>query len=353
MSITVLSLENRDTWNQFLRRLPLEQQDIYYSPEYYALYENYGEGKAQCFVFEVGDYLALYPFLINSINQLGYNLDKEYYDIQGAYGYNGVVTSSYHPDFIECFYQAFDAYCERDNIIAEFTRFHPLLKNENFSKKNRDVIFDRRTVYLALNKPYEFVFKEFQTTTRKQIKRATNRYNIKVHHFENDLSVLDDFWFIYTESMKRINAVPYLYFTKDYFRSLLSIKGCHCFFAYYNNQPIAAITAFYNKTYIHGHLGGSLTEYLNLSPFSLLYSEMIKFGQEKSCRYLHVGGGASNNSDDSLYKFKLNFSNTSGEFYIGKKIHNQAIYELINTQWETKYPEKIDNYGKFALKYRY
>jgi hypothetical protein len=45
---------------------------------------------AKCFVYQKGSNITLYPFLINSVNALGYNLDKEYFDIQGAYGYNGV-----------------------------------------------------------------------------------------------------------------------------------------------------------------------------------------------------------------------------------------------------------------------
>ena len=72
------------------------------------LYENNGDGKAQCFVFEENDEIALYPFLINSVNELGYDLDNEYFDIQGAYGYNGAVSSSYDEDIIKKFLFCFE-----------------------------------------------------------------------------------------------------------------------------------------------------------------------------------------------------------------------------------------------------
>jgi hypothetical protein len=103
MNWKILTLKDRDEWNNSIRALPIAQQDIYYTPEYYSLYENYGDGKAQCFVFEKDGEIALYPFLINSVNDLGYDLDDEYYDIQGAYGYNGVVSSIHNESFIDAF----------------------------------------------------------------------------------------------------------------------------------------------------------------------------------------------------------------------------------------------------------
>jgi len=348
----VLSMKDSGKWSNLLRQIPNFQQDIYYTPEYYSLYEELGDGKANCFTFKKGNEIALYPYLINSVNAFGYELDLEYFDIQGAYGYNGVISNSTNQDFIDGFYKEFNRYCRNENIIAEFTRFHPLFGNEFFSKNNFEVIFERKTVYIDLNKSYESLFMGYQKTTRKQIRRASNRYNIRLQLFENDISILDDFLFIYNESMKRVNALPYLYFNKDYFKSLLKIKGCYCLFAFYNNKPIAAATFFHWGPYIQGHLGGSLTDYMAFAPFSLIYDQLIKFGQSKSCRFLHVGGGATNNDEDSLLKYKMNFSDTSREFLIGKKIHNQNIYYEVIGQWIKRNPVSNSIENKMLLKYR-
>ena len=86
MSYKILTLGEKEEWAKSLEKLPIDQQDIYYTPEYYALYEKNGDGQAICFVFEKDKDIALYPFLINSVNDLGYELDDEYFDIQGAYG---------------------------------------------------------------------------------------------------------------------------------------------------------------------------------------------------------------------------------------------------------------------------
>lgn len=129
----LIELSQKEKWNEMIARLPIEQQDIYYTPEYYSIYEKKGDGKAQCFVYERDGEIALYPFLINSVNDLGFKLNKQYFDIQGAYGYNGVATSSCEESFKKSFYTAFQNFIEEHSIIAEFTRFNPFLKNELFS----------------------------------------------------------------------------------------------------------------------------------------------------------------------------------------------------------------------------
>jgi lipid II:glycine glycyltransferase (peptidoglycan interpeptide bridge formation enzyme) len=123
--------------------------------------------------------------------------------------------------------------------------------------------------------------------------------------------------------------------------------------AYLDDKPVAAIIAFYNKYFMNGHLGGTLKDYLFMSPFSLLYSEMIKFGQNKGCVYLNVGGGANRNSEDKLLKYKLNFSKTILDFYIGKRIINLEVYKKIVKQWESNNPEKVEMYSNMLLKYHY
>lgn len=99
MNTKILTLDDSLEWSRLLSQFPSERKDVYFTPEYYFLYEAYGDGVATCFVFEKEGEIALYPFLINPITTLGYKLDKEYYDIQGAYGYNGIITSSEDADF--------------------------------------------------------------------------------------------------------------------------------------------------------------------------------------------------------------------------------------------------------------
>lgn len=349
----ILSLESSELWSEYLHRLPVEQQDIYFSPEYYRLYQEYGDGKAQCFVFKQKKEIALYPFLLSSINDLGYSLYENYYDIQGAYGYNGIVTTSNDDNFIFSFYSALRKFIISSNIIAEFTRFHPLLNNHTISKNYYEIILDRNTVFIDLKYEYEHIFNKFQTTTKKQIKKNLLKNEISFELLENDISLIDKIYFIYNETMSRVNANNYLYFNIKYFINIIKNTNSILFILKHCNIPIAFIIAFKKCIYLNGHIGGALTQYLSFSPYSLLYAEMIKFGIKNGCKYLHVGGGLTSNSNDPLLKFKLHFSKNTAPFYIGKKIHNLEIYSKVLAQWEEKNPEKIEKYHNHLLKYKY
>jgi lipid II:glycine glycyltransferase (peptidoglycan interpeptide bridge formation enzyme) len=349
----LLDLSFSRKWRDLLQRLPIEQQDIYFTPEYYSLYERNGEGKALCFIYSDNSEVALYPFLLNEITFPDLKFDQKYYDIQGAYGYNGVITSTYNESFIQDFYTAFAEYATKNNIVAEFTRFHPLLRNHTFSEKNLQTIFDRKTVYLNLQKPYKEIFGNFQTTTRKQIRRAENRYKLEIRVYRNDLSQLDTFMKIYHETMERVHSIEYLFFNRNYFQSLVESTNNICLVALFEGKPVAVIIALVSNFYIHGHLGGALTDSLSMSPTSILYSEMIRYGQMLGCKFLHVGGGATVNEDDPLFQFKKNFSGTTADFYIGKKIYNPDVYSSLVETWEKRNPEKTKTYRNHILKYRY
>ena len=142
----IFCLTDSDKWNKYLKMLPREMQDIYFTPEYYSLYENNNDGKAFCFFYNEGDNIALYPFLKNSIRDLGFDLDKEYYDIQGAYGYNGVLTNNTSQTFLHSFFDCVNEFCKQNNIIAEFLRINPILQNPLLFRTNFELIYDRDNI---------------------------------------------------------------------------------------------------------------------------------------------------------------------------------------------------------------
>ena len=345
----ILDLSQKNKWQKYFDLLPKDQQDIYFLPEYYELYEKNGDGKAQCFVFEKNNEIALYPFLINSVNDLGYKLKKEYYDIQGAYGYNGVVSSSYNMGFINAFYEEFCLFCKQRGIIAEFTRFHPVIDNYKFSLNHLNVFENRNTVFVDLTKTKEEIWqKSYTSKNRNMIRKSIKRgVSIKKKMSEEDY---DFFYKLYSKTMVDLNAEEYLFFSENYIRNFKKLLSQNhiVLFAFLNDKIIGCLMLMFFGKYAHYHLSGRDREYVSNN---LLLDFAIKYAQEKGCSILHLGGGITDDEKDSLLKFKANFSKSKIKFYIGKRIHNNDIYQQLILSYIAKNGveeyEKVKNFLQF------
>ncbi len=349
----ILRLTDSEKWNHYLHRLPFEQQDIYFTPEYYQLYEDHGDGIAQCFVFKKENDIALYPFLINSVNALGYDLDNQYFDIQGAYGYNGIVSTSCKDTFISLFYSSFDDYILINNIITEFTRFHPIIRNDLFTV-DMNVIKDRNTVLLDITKEYDYIWNNcYSSINRNMIRKALkNNICISISDHDDDYVLFFD---IYKQTMQSIGAEKYYYFSENYFKSIktLLFNNHKLIIAKVDGKIICAMILMFYGRYAHYHLSGRLKEFSYTGVNNLILDEAIKIAKGEGCSFFHFGGGRTNLQNDSLLKFKLNYSKDKLTFYFGKKVHNRIIYDEVVKQWHERYPEKTEKYKNLVLKYRY
>lgn len=351
MDFKILDLSQKNEWSNYLAHLPAVQQDIYFTPEYYELYEKNCDGKAKCFVFEKDGDIALYPFLINSVNELGYKLDDEYYDIQGAYGYDGVIASSYDDEYIHEFFKEFNKFCINNNIIAEFTRFHPLLGNNQFSSKELDIIYDRKTVYIRLDQGYNNIFNnEFSSNNRNMIRKGAKTLYCEIGQSHE---ALNKFIKIYKQTMNRIDADSYYLFSDEYFESILN-KHMYIINSYdkISDELFGSMILMIYKKYAHYHLSGRSKNCENNAVNNYMLNEAIKFSINKGCKFFHFGGGNTSNNNDGLLKFKKKFSKNYGNFYIGKKIHNRKIYDIVINQWKNKFPESYKNNINKILGYR-
>lgn len=304
--------------------------DIYFDKNYGKLYENIENGKAEIFEYEDENGKISNQFIIREIP---IKLDENsYFDIVTPYGYGGPVIEECalgkEKQLVESFAKEFEKYCEKNRIVSEFVRFHPLINNAKDFKEVYNAECIRKTLGTNLKKFDEPVQAEFSKSCRKNIRQAINKgitYKItqapeNIHNFKE----------IYYSTMDRNNATDYYYFDDKYFNSILKYfkKNVLLVEAIFENKAIAAGLYFiYNKT-IHIHLSGTLRDYLYLSPAYILRYAATLWGKENGYEMIHHGGGRSNSVEDTLYKFKKGFAkNTEFDFFIGKKIWNEEIYK--------------------------
>ena len=153
-----------------------------------------------------------------------------------------------------------------------------------------------------------------------------------------------------TGNLSNIKASDKYYFKrkyysmiKDFFEDQYKIFSCKV-----NNLTISSLLVLYTTNYAHCHLIGSNEFARKLSANNLLHHEVIKWCRRKKIKFLHFGGGYTNEDKDPVLKFKKSFSNQENYFYVGERIINESQYKKICSNIDDK---NLFNNNKL-LKYR-
>jgi hypothetical protein len=356
MGCRVLDLNQKDEWRKYLKKLPVINQDIHYTPEYYSLFENYWKGKAVCFIFEKDDNFVLYPFLINSINKIGLmESNEEYYDIQGAHGYNGALSTTSDKIFLKEFSKIFAKFCNDRNIILEFTRFNPVFKNHRiFRHLNPKYVQDNIIIDLSRSQE-DLWMNSLHSKARRAVKKGI-RNNLKVKFYlAKDLpdKLLDKFISIYYSTMKRRGVDKYYFFNKEFFKYLIRLfpDSSLFIFVFKDKKLVSSELSLFSEKTVYAFLGGTLIGGFKSCANSFLRFELIKKFKNMGFINYVLGGGVSKH--DSIYQYKKSFSRyKDSKFYIGKKVYNRKVYNKIIEQWKNKFPESYKNNKNRVLGYR-
>lgn len=306
--------------------------DIYFEPNYGRLYEPIEKGV--CEVFEFNHPLGrvrhlfikrLIPVPIHGVS---------YFDISTPYGYGGPriidCESADKCQLVGAFHDAFEEYCEKEHIIYEFVRFHPLSTNAQDFSTCYELSFRRYTTGTNL-KDYENPVKsEFSKSKQKSIRKALEA-GVEYRVIENP-GDLEEFKRIYYSTMTRKNAASVYYFTDEYFKSLLNFFGKQILLVevLYEGRVIGmGLNLLYGKI-IHIHLSGTLAEYHQLSASFVMRYALVEWGKVHGMELIHEGGGVTGEIDDPLYLFKKQFGkNTEFKFYVSRKIWNREVYSRL------------------------
>ena len=124
------------------------------------------------------------------------------------------------------------------------------------------------------------------------------------------------------------------------------------YFAMLDDKVIAGSMFMFSDDYAHYHLSARDREYSRYAANNFILWYGIQKAKERGCKWFHFGGGTTGDDNDSLLKFKKEFSKTLCEFWIGKKVHNQRIYDEVVSQWKEKYPESYEAHKMMLLGYR-
>ena len=252
------------------------------------------------------------------------------FDISSAYGYGGPLFElSDQCKDIEIlkkeFFSTFSNYCNSNNIITQFDRFHPILENHLFFEDYSKLYQIRKTIHIDLTDE-KTILNNMHYKCRNMMRKAEkNGVTIKLEITE---STLEKFVELYQSTMIRNQTSDYYLFSHDFFVDTIKNLEDKIFIAnaYFDNSIISSSLIMKNNQSLHYHFSGSDVKYRNLQANNLLLYKVALWGSENGYDLFHLGGGFES-EDDPLFKFKKSFNkNVSNDFYIGIKIHDNEKY---------------------------
>ncbi|MFB5086094.1 GNAT family N-acetyltransferase [Psychrobacillus sp. PGGUH221] len=312
-------------WNMIIDKFKCG--DIYFTAEYFKSSLLLDEGEPILFYYTDENGSVAYPFLKRKINNLN---GIAIYDITTPYGYGGplIEVTKSNEDLLIQFNVAFKKYCLDSCIVSEFIRFHPVIENYWGIETVLETRYIRNTIAIDLQKS-EDLFATIPSKTRNMIRKA-KRNNLSISKLSPEGS-FSEFVSIYSQTMRRNNAIDYYFFDEEYFKSLfLNIgENLHMFGAYYQDKLVSVTLVMSYGKYVHYHLSGALKEYLHTGANNLLLFEIANWAKIEGYQSFHLGGGYQGN-DDSLYKFKKSFTKDNPlQFWIGKKVYDKEKYDRL------------------------
>lgn len=330
--LSIINIEEKDKWDSIVKSF--EKHDVYYLSNYTKGFQIHGDGEPILIYYQDRDIRAMNVVMKRDIekdkNFSGKIEPELFFDLATPYGYGGfIIEGDINDDCLHELDKVYINYCRENNIISEFVRFHPVLKNSDVNKSIYEVIDLGKTVTINLNSK-EQIWNELTSKNRNVIRKAI-KSGVKIY-WGRSSELVDQFIPLYNATMSKDNATDYYYFLEDFYNSILDDLRYNSlfFYAMYERKIISMSIILFCNEYMHYHLSASDRDFQGLAPTNLLLYEAACWGCENGFKSFHLGGGIGSR-EDSLYSFKAAFNkNTDTYFSIGKKIFcNQEYDELI------------------------
>lgn len=301
--------------------------DVYYSSQYLNLSAPLDKGEPESFYFENALGAVLYRFVKRSISTEGTPL----WDIITPYGYGGPVVTQCVGDnraaLAEAFDREFTKYCDEQGIVSEFVRFSPIDETYGDFGRFYETELNRNTVVMRLTGE-EALTREIAKKVRW---RARKNRDMGLSVTVGEPSSLVDFTRLYDLTMRRNSARDFYFFDHEYFDTMVQTLSDRVILAEatFDNKVIASSLFLVGPDRLHYHLSGTDPNFSAFSPTTSLLYGVAEWSIAHGFTFVHLGGGRSTSSDDSLLRFKRKFGSELRDFFVGKRIHDPRAYERL------------------------
>ncbi len=323
--LTVYGLDQAEQWDAVVRSF--NEYDTYWMSGYVKAFQIHGDGEPLLFYYEDENARGINVVMKRDVADASHLKDKieagQYYDFASPYGYGGWIIEG---EDTKGLFNTYVQWIKKNDIISEFVRFHPMVKNHEKCTEFYEVIQLGEVVHMALRSP-EDIWNNITSKNRNMIRKAIKN---DVHIYNGRFpEIYKKFRIIYNSTMDKDDAEKYYYFKEPFYESVLNdlAQNAQVFWAEKDGQVIAASIMLAANGRMNYHLSGSLREFNSLAPSNLILFKAALWGCANGCKTFYLGGGVGS-GEDSLFKFKRAFyKGDLSHFYIGKKIYNKVRYD--------------------------
>lgn len=325
--LSIYTLEQAETWDAIVRSF--QNYDVYWLSSYVKAFQIHGDGEPILFFYEDRNTRGMNVVMKRDIAKVPAFRDQvdedSCFDFATPYGYGGWLVEG---DDAESLFQSYFSWLERNEIICEFVRFHPLVKNHEACRGFYEIERLGEVVHMDLSSP-EVIWKNLTSENRNRIRKALSN-NVRVQHGSSS-EIFIEFQRIYNATMDRKRAANYYYFEQAFYESVLNelAQNSRIFWAEKDGKVIAASMMIYANGRMNFHLGGSLGEYNMLAPGNIIMYNAALWGYENGYKTFLLGGGVGSKDDDLLRYKKTFYKGELNHFYIGKKIIRPEKYNYL------------------------
>lgn len=319
--IKLYDMSHSGEWDDIVSSFP--NYDVYYLSGYVKAFHIHGDGEPYLLYYEGNGLRAIYVYMRRPTAIQGE------YDSVTPYGYGGVLFEGDASEANrQAFWKAYLAEMEKEHIVDNFVRYHPVLNNAVPMKPISNVIDLGKTIAMDLASP-ELIWENIHSKNRNMVRKA-EKNGIVIEHGQG-MDLFDKFIEIYNATMDKDHAEEYYYFKRPFYESIHEDlrDNYELFYAKLEDKIIAMSIMIYANGRLNYHLSGSDIEYRNLAPSNLLLYKTALWGCEMGMRTFHLGGGVGS-GEDNLYKFKAAFNKVSNyQFSIGKQVFDEEKYNQL------------------------
>jgi sugar O-acyltransferase (sialic acid O-acetyltransferase NeuD family) len=310
-------IEERRLWDELVSSSPTP--DTYFRPGYALAYTDENT-TAAAVVLCTSKRRFLVPLLLRKLSMLSFVAGAQDCDALTPYGYGGVLplnAGDVSADDAAEVIEGLKQWCLKNNVVSCLLRLHPLMDQETgFGSANIQAAGGVLRPYGPTKAIDLMAWDEnlsapagMNSNRRRNLNFARRNLSIVVAPCDTPegLELMEPFREIYEETMRRVSASSYYFFSDKYYSALARGLGSKLAVAIASRgtDAVGGALLFADARFGHYHLGGTTADGLNLKAHTLVLVAAAEWARRQGCRWFHLGGGRT--SDDSLYQFKNSF----------------------------------------------